>query len=160
MYLCAFLPLMHSHKKGALCFLSCFGLFAASLAFANPQDMFSSDLFLLLHSFVYHGVMLFISLWIFVSEKMEWKDFKEAVKIFLISAVIAEIINILSRLFKGNADMFYISPFQPCLQPVFKEIAEYAGRPFEILFYLPCIICATTLIFYIYGIITNHNKKT
>lgn len=159
MYLCVLLPFERSGHKGMEAFLFSFTLFAASFALAYPQDMLNSDIFLLLHSFLYHGMMLFIAFWTARVQDLDWRDFREAVWIFLICACIAEIINVIGYSCGGSPDMFYISPFTRTLQPVFRTIAAIAGRPFEIIFYLLCIIGANTLIFYLYLRARSYNER-
>lgn len=149
MYLCALLPHARKQRSAIEAFLSTFTLTSAIFALAYPQDMLNSDLFLLLHSFLYHGILLFISLWIIKSRTFTWPDFTGAVKIFLCCAVTAEIINTIGYVLKGNPDMFYISPFMPASQPFFKTVAFYDGRLFEIMLYLISIILLNALLFYI-----------
>lgn len=140
MYLCLLLPFTGGKIRNAiLCYLYSFCFLGAFCALLFPQDMLSIYPWMTIHSFVWHGILIFISMLI-VTHKMEGTraDFFHACILFLILAGTAEIINQIGAQVSTHAlpDMFYISPYTRTLQPFFKQIQNFFGRNLEIIVYL------------------------
>lgn len=140
MYLCLLLPFLKGTKQNTvLCYLDSFCLQGAFFALIFPQDMLSAWPFLTIHSFVWHGLLVFIS-FLIITHHMEGRssDFFHAVMLFLMLAGCAEIINIIGARIATHAlpDMFYISPYTQTLQPFFRNIETLSGRKTEIIVYL------------------------
>ena len=153
MYLCFLLPLFREKQQNTvLIFLSTYSLFAAIMALAVPADMLRPQILLTLHGFIYHGIMLVQSLAaMLIVYKRKEISFAKATVMFVIMAVIAETINILSHLILHDIhrepNMFNITPYYPSTQPVFHAIALKLGIISEILIYLLLIILAAWLLF-------------
>ena len=139
-------------QDAVLVFLSSFSLLAAIMALIVPGDMLRPQILLFMHGFIYHGMMIAESLAaILILRKRGSVRFYPAVIIFLITAVIAEIINIISYHLIDNlqhvSNMFNITPYYPSTQPVFHEIAVTVGIIPEILLYLLLIAAVSFGIF-------------
>ena len=153
MYLCFLLPFFKERQQNTmLLFLATYSLFAAIMALAVPADMLRPQILLTLHGFIYHGIMLIQSLAaMLIVYKRKEKSFAKATVMFVIMAVIAETINILSHFILHDIhrepNMFNITPYYPSTQPVFHAIALKLGIISEILIYLLLIILAAWLLF-------------
>ncbi|MCR4951631.1 MAG: YwaF family protein [Solobacterium sp.] len=119
MYILCSIPFLNSsQKQTAYTFLSSYGLIAAILAFAWPQDMLRSYVVMTAHSFGYHAVFLAAS-FTCVRKKLYGKEFLPCLKLFFLLAACAEVLNLCFP----EANMFYISPHHPSLQPFFSILA-------------------------------------
>ena len=153
MYCSALVPFLKGKAQEAvLVFLSTFSAIGAVFALAIPDDMMRPQILLFIHSFLYHGVMLIESMAaILILRKRTRTSFIPALIMYAGMAVIAEIVNIISHQFaattQAEANMFYITPFYPSTQPVFRAIAERAGVWVEILVYLGAIALAAYLLY-------------
>ncbi|MBR6404762.1 MAG: hypothetical protein IKS18_01035, partial [Lachnospiraceae bacterium] len=114
------------------------------------------------HGFLYHGLMILQSMAaILILGKRRagtpkgfgnaLRAFTPSVVLFLVTAVIAEIVNIASHLAlhdrKREPNMFNITPYYESTQPVFHEIALAIGIIPEIILYLFLIILVAFGIF-------------
>ena len=163
MYLGVLLPFLKGKARDTdLVFLGTFSLFAAIMALAVPGDMLRIQILLATHGFLYHGLMILQSMAaILILGKRRagtpkgfgnaLRAFTPSVVLFLVTAVIAEIINIASHLAlhdrKREPNMFNITPYYESTQPVFHEIALAIGIIPEIILYLFLIILVAFGIF-------------
>ncbi len=144
---CSFLvPFLKGKAQDTvLVFLSTFQIIAALGALLFPGDMMRPYIWLFIHSFLYHGLMLFESMAaILILKNRKDIRFFPSVLLFLIMAAVAEGINVVSHHivndFSLEANMFNITPYYPSTQPVFHGIALRLGIFPEILIYLAVII--------------------
>ncbi len=145
MYLVTALPFLSSkHQDTVFTFLSTYGLTASAAALIWPQDMLRSYVMMTGHAFIYHGFLLFFA-FVCLRRHMIEHSFMPSLILFAACAGIAEVINFISHLAGGNADMFYISPFVKTLQPVFTQLEEISV-PLETCVYLLCISLVSFLI--------------
>ena len=121
-------------------FLADFGLLAGIFAFADQTGMHYSLSVLTLHSYLWHFIMIFLGLFLILSERRGrysrlcgteqklpcLRSFLPAAALFLLLAAIAELLNFLLHT-KGHIDMFYISPYYPNGQIVFHQISLVIG---------------------------------
>ena len=139
MYLLCCLTRLSDEQQETVCtFCASCSLIAALCALLYPENMLHEQVFLMTHSFLYHGWMLWCS-FLIIRNRLYGKRFLPVCRLLVILAFIAEIINTIgfySHTGYGVPDMFYISPFVPATQPVFKAIAEHSGRITEIIVYL------------------------
>ena len=146
--------LNENRQNAVLVFLSSFSLFAAIVALLLPYDMLRDQVLLTLYSFVYHGLMITVSIAsLDILRKRKEAEFLPAVFLFLIMAVIAEMINVISHFIFHDIhvepNMFYITPYYPTTQPVFHEIAVRYGIFAEVVVYLGSIILVSLFIWLI-----------
>lgn len=149
MYCSVLVPFLKGKaREAALVFLSSFSLLGALVALVIPGDMLRPQVWLFVHGFVYHGLMLIESaaaMLLLAREKRP--HFRPALLLYLGMAAVAEIINVISHAVIADihfeANMFYITPYYPSTQPVFHEIALALGIPVEIAVYLGAIALAS-----------------
>ena len=152
---CSFFITYLSREKDRntiLVFLSTFSLFADIVALFLPYDMLRDQIVLTVHSFAYHGLIIIQSLTaVIILSRKEKIRFLPSVSLFLLMALIAQIINIVSHhIFNDihtEPDMFYITLSYPTTQPIFHEIALAWGIPTEIVIYLSSVVLCSWLIF-------------
>ena len=135
-----------------LIFLSTFNLFASIVALLTPLDMLRPQIFLTLYSFLYHFLMISVAiLSIFILKNRDNLHFSYTIVLFIIMALVAEIINVISHHILHDIhrepDMFYITPYYPTTQPVFHTIAIRYGIFTEVIIYLGSIILFSYLIY-------------
>ncbi len=150
MYVSALTPFLRGRARdAALVFLGSFSLLAAAVALLVPGDMLRPQVALFCHSFTYHFVMVIESIAaICLLARREGKpSFVPALLLFLVTAAVAEIINVVCHTFFGDlkpvANMFNITLYHPSTQPVFHEIAVSLGILPEIVIYLGVIVLAS-----------------
>ena len=142
MYVSAALGFVRGRAEEAiLVFLSSFNIVAALGALIFPYDMMRPQIYLFIHSFLYHALMLVESMAaMMILAKRKKASFLPALWMYLGMAVVAEVVNVISHLVAASvreeANMFNITPFYPSTQPVFHEIAVTIGILPEILIYL------------------------
>lgn len=139
-------------QDAVLVYLSTFSLFGAVMALAYPENMLFEQVVLTVHSFVYHAFIISEAIiGIEILRNKEQVPFRRALPLFGITVIIAEIINIASRIIihdpAREPNMFYINPFYPTTQPVFRDIAERSGAVPEIIVYLICLILASYILY-------------
>ena len=150
MYVSFLLPFLRGKARdAALVFLGSFSLLAAAIALLVPGDMLRPQIALFCHSFTYHFVMVVESIAaICILARREKKPpFGPALWLFLITAAVSEIINVVCNTFFGDlkpvANMFNITPYHPTTQPIFHQIAVSLGILPEIILYLGLIVLAS-----------------
>ena len=150
MYVSFLLPFLRGKARdAALVFLGSFSLLAAAIALLVPGDMLRPQIALFCHSFTYHFVMVVESIAaICILARREKKPpFLPALWLFLITAAVSEIINVICNTFFGDrppvANMFNITPYHPTTQPIFHQIAVSLGILPEIVIYLGLIVLAS-----------------
>jgi hypothetical protein len=153
MYCSFFITYVNRRIQNAfLIFLSTYSLIAAIIALAVPADMLRPQIYLTCYSFLYHFLMISLSiLSIMIMRNRSDLKFSDSVILFLSMATVAEIINIVShKIFHDihvEPDMFYITPYYPTTQPVFNFIAVKFGILTEVVIYLGLIILSSYLIY-------------
>ncbi len=147
MYVSFLLPFLRGKAKDAvLVFLSSFSLLAAAIALLVPGDMLRPQIALFCHSFTYHFVMVAesVAAICILARRGKKPPFLPALWLFLITAAVSEIINVICKTFFGDrppvANMFNITPYHPTTQPIFHQIAVSLGILPEIILYLGMIV--------------------
>ncbi|MBQ1346666.1 MAG: YwaF family protein [Erysipelotrichaceae bacterium] len=154
---CSFLVTYFKKEKlqnALLVFLATFSLFSDLMALILPYDMLRDQIVLFVHSFAYHGLILFEAmLSILILKKRKKVSFLPSFCLFVIMALIAEAINVVSHLLFNDIhiepNMFYITLAYPTTQPVFHDIAVCYGIVTGIIVYLSSIILVSFLIYII-----------
>ena len=167
MYLCILLPLFTDPGRGSrshfaayvsesfLTFMAAYTFVSAVSALLYPEDFLRRYVTLTLHGFVWHGILLFISLVIIFSRMADLsaRGFIRATILFLLLCPAAVIINIyaeplMNAAFSGVAGtlphtyaaMFYLNPYHSSPQPFIGSIQAHAGIPAGLLVYVLAII--------------------
>ena len=161
MYLCILLPLVKDRIRDViLTFLAGFTFVSAAAALIYPEDMLKPYVTLTAHGFIWHGVLLFISLLIGISgmADLSWKGFLRSAGLFLGLAAVAVILNIVMEPMAAAGsldtypDMFYLSPYHASGQPFVDIAEEKAGHTAAMAAYTSGIIVlsgVSDLIFYL-----------
>lgn len=156
MYLCIIAPFIKNEKiSGAMYdFMLGFNLMSGFLALLEPSGLLNERLPLLIHSFCWHTLLVFVGLYLGLSRRagLKLKNFVRAAAIFLICCGIAFAINFgLYDVSGGEANMLYIGPANSPII-VFSDISRkygwYINAPVYIasvtlgafIFYLPFIV--------------------
>ncbi|MBS6644178.1 MAG: YwaF family protein [Clostridiaceae bacterium] len=130
MYFCLLLPFIRSQKlkKIVLTFMQDFNLLGGAMALAYPEGFLHPYWVLTLHGFIWHSMLVFLGLFIGFSGRADnsTRGYLKTIPLFGICCLAASVINICTPV-KGEADMFYISPYYPSSQIVFHEIAQNFG---------------------------------
>ena len=135
-------------RQAALSYIRDFGLLGGVLALlVNEGFTGTGHLFLAVHGYVWHLLLILLSLFIGFSGRSAAPGtrFRDEALLFLFTAALAEGINVLLHPF-GDCDMFYISPYHLSSQPVFHEIDALIGRPAGILIYLASVLLGARLV--------------
>lgn len=155
MYFAFIVPYLKGKMQDtALVYLSTFSLLGGIMAIILPKNMLLSEVFFTTHSFIYHVLIIITSfIAIEILKGRNLPIFRHALILFVITAVIAEIINVLGKVFIGDPlrepNMFYISPFYPTKQAILSDIARKFGIIPEVILYLLLIALIAYMIFVI-----------
>lgn len=130
MYFCLLLPFVRSSRIRTviLTFMQDFNLLGGGMALAMPEGFLHPYWTLTLHGFLWHGMLVFIGLFIGLSGRADRssRGYLKTIPLFGLCCIIASAINVLTPV-KGEADMFYISPYYPTSQVFFHQIGETFG---------------------------------
>lgn len=156
MYMCVLLPFVKKKTRDTLLtFMAGFTFVSAMAALIYPADMLKPYIVLTAHGFIWHGILLFISLLIGISGMGDftWKGFLRSSGLFIVLALFAVLINVLTEpLAKMTGvqgsypNMFYLSPYHMSNQPFVTELEQTYGR-------LPAMGCYVLAIIVLAGIV-------
>ena len=167
MYMCILLPLLCRSADGVrssaaspvLTFLAVYTFTGAAAALIIPEDYLRSYVTLTLHGFIWHGILLLISLAILLSRMADLsrRGFARATLLFLVMCAAALCINIaVEPLMAASyaegliphsfAAMFYLNPYHLSPQPLVDIIQKSAGIPLGLALYVISIIAVSGLL--------------
>lgn len=131
MYFSLIVPHFRSErlKTTIYTFMTSFNLMGAVMAFADPSGFFSKYAVLTAHGILWHVLVIFISFFIGLTDMADTsspKSFLKTLPLFFVCCGIAAAINTGLHSY-GGANMFYIDPYAPSVQLVFKDIAAAFG---------------------------------
>lgn len=133
MYLCIPIGCLKKGKlRDTLCeYLVTVGFLGGIMAYAEPSGILHDDLFRLLHSCIWHSLLIFIALFILFTNNActSLKHFPRALIVFGGVVVLATIFNLAfySKVDEGF-NMCYISPFRNTPLAVFKDVTEFLQK--------------------------------
>jgi len=149
-------------RRSILTFIQDYGLLGGVMALVVHEGLIHKGFLLLtLHGFLWHAVMIMLSLYIFY-KKLSYRgsaSFIRTLPVFVISAGVAELINVALHKY-GDCDMFYISPYHNNVQVVFHDIDGIIGRPAGILLYLVCVALGAYIVHKILDVISVHFRRS
>lgn len=162
MYLLLIIPFVKNEKFNAYLyeFLFSITLATAFITFAEPSGLHKDYVFLTLHSYLWHLILVFIGFYVFFSKRAckNKYGFLKGMATFGVVTVIAFILNLCIRQPRMNA--FYISPYVPHEIVVFDTIWETAGWLVADIVYLVAILLMCSAVYYIsYGFRCMRAKK-
>lgn len=156
MYLCVLLPLMGKHsRRTCLTFLGGYTFVSAAATLIYPEDILRSYTALTLHGFIWHGLLLLISLVVLLRGAADTsaRGLLRAFGLFAVLCVIAVGINVLAEplmraapgLPHSWAAMFYLNPYHISPQPLVGTIQKTAGIPAGLLLYSIAVAVAGSI---------------
>lgn len=130
-----------------LTFLSSYTLLSGIVALAYPMDMINHGLFLFIHSYLWHYLIILMSSLAYFSNKskLDNKSFYKAALLFISMSIVATLLNIIFNSL-GEINMFYINCLREAIQPIVKNVANYTNIYFANILYLFVIIIASYII--------------
>ena len=174
MYLCTLLPLLAkpahnmmaadtggSRKAYSACltFMVGFTSVSAAAALLYPQDFLRPYVTLTMHGFIWHGLLLFISLVISLSgmADLSRRGIGRSVLLFLCLCLVAIGINAFAEPYMAEAystglirnqyaAMFYLNPYHLSPQPFVGSIQKSAGIPIGLALYIAVIISVSVMV--------------
>ena len=153
MYLCILLPFTGKRtRRTYLTFLGGYTFVSAAATLIYPEDILRSYTALTVHGFVWHGLLLFISLVVLHTGSADTsaRGLLRASVLFAILCGIAVGINMLAEpimqatpgLPHSWAAMFYLNPYHLSPQPLVGTIQKTAGIPAGLLLYSVAVAAA------------------
>jgi uncharacterized membrane-anchored protein len=134
--------------RNALCeYCASIGFLGGFMAYAEPSGILHDDLFKLLHSSIWHAMLIWIALYILFTKNANFR-IKDYPKALIVLAGVVIVATTLNLVFKDKAsvgfNMCYISPFRNTPLAVFKDfdvffknlLGDYPGRIISIIIYL------------------------
>ncbi len=148
-----------SRVRDAMCeYLVSIGFLGGIMAYLEPSGILNGHYFTLIHSCIWHALLIFIALYILFTGNgcNSLKDYRGAITVFGGVVVMATVFNIV---FKGKPDfnMCYISPFYNTPLAVFKDfdvffqgiLGQLGGRIVSIIIYIIAVILGGFIIYII-----------
>ena len=170
MYLCILLPFVKDRIKSLLLtFMTGFTFVSAVAALIYPEDMLRPYVSLTAHGFIWHGILLFISLFIGFSgmADLNMKGFLKSALFYLSLCVIAIALNValeqtaLSNPVNGvisYPNMFYLSPYHTSNQPLVDIVESTYGRYAAMAAYASATILLAGISDFIFWLIGRRNR--
>ncbi len=147
MYLSVAVGCMKKNKvRDAICeYLVSIGFLGGIMAYIEPSGILNPYYFTLIHSCIWHALLIFIALYILFTDNAchRIKDYKKALVVLGSVILTATVLNMIFRN-KSDFNMCYISPYYNTPLAVFKDfdvffqgvMGEYLGRIVSILIYI------------------------
>ncbi len=156
MYLCVLLPgIKGKTRRTCLTFLGGYTFVSAAAALIFPEDILRSYAALTAHGFVWHGMLLFISLVVLLTGSADTsaRGLLRAFGLFAVLCCIAVLINVYAEPVMQTAPgiphswaaMFYLNPYHISPQPLVGTIQKTAGIPAGLLLYSIAVAAAGSI---------------
>jgi uncharacterized membrane protein YwaF len=161
MYLCMLLPFLKDESRVTLMtFMGGYIFISATATLIYPEDILRPYISLTVHGFIWHGLLLFISLLIIFTGCTDAgpRGLRGSAVLFVIQCIIALNINIVAEpvmpairaahpsVTHDWAAMFYLNPFHVSPQPVICAIQETAGIPAGLIVYVIAIAAVSSMV--------------
>ena len=161
MYLCILYPLVNDRLRSTfLTFMSGYTFVSAAAALIYPDDMLRTYISLTVHGFVWHGLLLFLSLLVMFSGEADSSaaGLLRAASLFAVLSLAAVCFNaaiepVMQSIHSAHPDiphswaaMFYMNPYHISPQPLVDSIQKTAGIPAGLVLYAIVIACFSSLV--------------
>lgn len=149
MYLCLIYPFVKKHSRTIELFIMSYGLLGAIFAFSIPCSNFTSYLLLTIHGLLWHGILLFLSFYLFLEteEPYSYKEFRNPAVLYIICAAIAVTFNVASyHISQGTSNMFFFGPGNPDVS-ILTAVQERCGWVVETMGMALCTLIGGFTIF-------------
>ena len=171
MYLCVILPAVKEKVRlTMMTFMGGYTFISALATLIFPEDILRPYVALTAHGFIWHGILLFISLLIIFTgcTDASSKGLCNVAVLFVILSVLALGINIAAEpvmpviraahpaVAHEWAAMFYLNPFHVSPQPVVSTIQKTAGIPAGLVLYMLAIAFVSSVVIKLFKAISRH----
>ena len=161
MYLCMLLPFLKDESRVTLMtFMGGYIFISATATLIYPEDILRPYISLTVHGFIWHGLLLFMSLLIIFTGCTDAgpRGLRGSAVLFVIQCIIALNINIVAEpvmpairaahpsVTHDWAAMFYLNPFHVSPQPIICAIQEAAGIPAGLIVYVIAIAAVSSMV--------------
>ncbi len=158
MYLSVAAGCMKKNKvRDAICeYLATVGLLGGLMAYAEPSGILNAHYFTLIHSCIWHALLVFLAGYILVTGNAcnRLKDYKKALYVLGGVVAVATVLNVVFRQ-KPDFNMCYISPFYGTPLAVFSSFdgffqgifGQYPGRIVSVLIYILALVLGGAVLF-------------
>ena len=146
-------------RKSLLSYMAFVTILGSIATIFMPDTCFTRDILINIHTMWLHLGSFVVSVYLLMSKEVEinFKNFKSAIKVFLVFVLIAEILNIVIYnigILNGETfNMFFISPYFNSTLPVFSIIQPKVPYPLYLLIYIVILILCSLIIYLISFII-------
>ena len=160
MYICLIIPFIKNKKieEAMYNFMVSYNLLGAFITFFEPSALCRPYLMMTLHGFVWHLVLVFIGLYLALSNRClkHKKDFIMSTKVYAALCCIALILNIsLKNVSNGHLNAFYLGPqISPII--IFEDIASNFGWFINMIVFVLSVSLGAYLV---YMFFYNFNKR-
>ncbi len=151
LYLCLLAPCLRPGKiqRAMYSFMVFYNLLGGAISFAEPSGIFQEHLFLTAHSCLWHMLLVFIGLLLYMSKLggQTKNDYKTATYTFLVLCAVAFVFNCAVQFGLGkHMNMFFVGPGNSPLI-VFKQISQYFGWYVSTPIYIVAVCLGAYIIF-------------
>ncbi len=160
MYLSIVVGCMKKNKvRDAVCeYLVSIGLLGGIMAYVEPSGILNAHYFTLIHSCLWHAMLIFIALYILVTGNAcrRLADYRKAIGILAVVVLTATALNV-AFYEKPSFNMCYISPFYPTPLAVFSSfdtffqgiLGQYPGRIVSALIYVVALVLGGFILYFV-----------
>jgi hypothetical protein len=132
-------------QESLFMFLGTFGLFAGLAVMVFPNTVFTDIAFINLQTMVHHGSQVLIGFYLIRAGRvpLSFRKFLGGFAVFSACALTALVLDIVMH-FSGvqGFNLFYISPYEPCVLPILSTIfAEMPYLVFLLLYFVGFSLC-------------------
>ena len=162
--ICLFLDENSKLKEALLSYMAYVTILGSFMTMIIPDSCFTSDIVVNIHTMWLHLGSFVVSIYLLIcgAVNINEKSFKNALKVFIVFVLIAEILNIgiyNSGVLNGETfNMFYISPYFISSLPVFDVIQKNVPFVIYLLIYIAAIGIGSCFVYFI-SYITNKLLK-
>lgn len=137
-------------------FLVDFGLLGGIAVFIDQSGMQYELPILTFHSYLWHFLMIFLAVFLFLSERIPFRmrDFFAPAVLFLSLSAIATGFNVAFHE-KGDINMFYISPYHDMGQILFRDLALRIGQTGAKILYILSALLGAFLIHLLLNVLSH-----
>ncbi len=153
-------------KDACIAYSSTFVLFGGLVTIIFPANVFTQTIGINIQTMVHHGLQIAFGVFIFVHERKRFnlKFFLKSFYVFGISLVLALALNlIMHTATEETFNMFYISPYFPCILPLLDMIYANVNYFLFLVIYIFGFMLVALIMFYIqygfYGLIKKRAVK-
>ena len=162
MYLCIiaiFLPKC-KFREHLFEFMFAVNMVGGFISFLEPSGLNHPWLFLTLHAYIWHMLLVFLGLYLYFSKRActTKTGYLKAIITFISLVCVAQIMNLTIN--KPGFNMFYISPYAQSPLAVFSMFWEKFGWFSNMLLYILAISIAAAVVYYIFYLFRKKKKQS